>query len=102
MDLSIPLPSRAGATRLSGHRCCPRGGCSKDRDGQELSGSAGFPPPPPWTQPNHPSKKKLGKEKLPEGQTHKPGDDLRVWVVTADTLHENFTPEPPNFSSFPI
>lgn len=36
VDLSIPLPSRAGATRVSGHRLCPRG---KDRDGQEPSGS---------------------------------------------------------------
>lgn len=98
VDLGIPLPSRAGATRVSG-----QGGpapAAKTEMARSPQGVLGVPPPPPWAQ-TIPAEK-LDKEKLPESQTHKPGDDLRVWAVTADTLQENFTPDPANFSSFPI
>lgn len=105
VDLNISLPCRAG---VSG--CVPEVAAAKTgmaRIPQGVLGVPVFPPSPspsplPWAQPKTPPAKNLGKEKLPEGQTPKPGDDLMVWAVTADALHENFTPDPPNFSSFPI
>lgn len=98
VDLSISLPSRAGATGRVPEVAAARTGMA--RSPRECWGSLllllllGLSQTVPAKQ--------LGEEKLPEGQTLKPGDDLSVWALMLTLCIEHFTPDPPHFSSSPI
>lgn len=101
---NIPIQGKHGSEHLPSlqswsHRLCPRGGCSKDRDGQEPSGTAGGPSS---------SSTLGGAEQLHQNsQVRKiclkvKPTKLVMTSGTAGTLHEDFTPDPPHFTSFPI